>query len=205
MLEPFLKNATLLFVLLNPFLMVVYLQDLMTQLPAATFRRVFVRGAFIAGVIFAVFAVTGDAIFNQLLQVRFASFLIFGGILFLIIGLRFALVGKEAVTQLRGAPEHLAGSVAMPFMVGPGTVSAATLAGAQLPLGWALLSIATGLIATAVCVFGLKAIHDLAATKHRALTDRYVDVVGRVSAFVIGTIAVEMILRGAETWLDQVG
>jgi small neutral amino acid transporter SnatA (MarC family) len=205
MTETFVKTATLLFVLLNPFLLAVYLQDLMTQLPAATFRRVLLRGCLIAGSVFAVFAVTGDAIFKELLQVRFASFLIFGGLLFLLIGIRFALVGQRAVSQLRGSPEHVAGSIAMPFMVGPGTVSAAILAGAHLPLAWALGAIATGLLATVVCVFVLKAIYDHVATKNQSLTSRYVDIIGRISAFVIGTIAVEMILRGIETWMAQIG
>lgn len=203
MIEPFVKSATLLFVLLNPFLMVVYLHDLMTELSAATFRRVLLRGTMIAAIVFAVFAIGGDAIFSELLHARFASFLIFGGLLFLVIGIRFALGGQKMVAELRGAPEHLAGSIAMPFMVGPATVSASVLAGANLPLPYALLAIASGLTGTVICVLLLKLVYDHVATKHQALTDRYVDISGRVSAFVIGTIAVEMILRGIETWLEQ--
>jgi multiple antibiotic resistance protein len=30
---------------------------------------------------------------------------------------------------MRGAPEHLAGTIAMPFMIGPGTISAAVVTG----------------------------------------------------------------------------
>jgi len=36
----------------------------------------------------------------------------------------------------------------MPFMIGPGTVSAAVVAGARLPFGLAMLSIVTALAAT---------------------------------------------------------
>jgi multiple antibiotic resistance protein len=34
------------------------------------------------------------------------------------------------------------------------------------------------------------------------LVDRYVDVVGRVSALVIGTLSVEMLLSGIDLWLS---
>ena len=34
---------------------------------------------------------------------------------------------------MRGAPEHLAGTIAMPFMIGPGTISAAVVTGMGVP------------------------------------------------------------------------
>ncbi len=198
--EPFVKSAALLAVLLNPFLMSIYLLDLIESLDDNTFARTLVRGAVIATGVFCVFAAGGDAIFSDLLQVRFASFLIFGGVLFLLIGIRFAQQGPAALSQLRGSPEHLAGSVAMPFMVGPGTVSASILAGARLPLHWALLSIVAGMLVTVVGLVVLKAIHTRAKERNTKLVDRYIDLVGRASALLIGTIAIDMILTGLETW-----
>ena len=35
------------------------------------------------------------------------------------------------------------------------------------------------------------------------LVDRYVDTVGRISALVTGTIAVDMILKGIDIWLRE--
>ena len=201
MLDPFLKAATLLFVLLNPFLMVVYLRDLLDELSHLDFAKVLLRGTLIAGAVFIAFAATGDAFFRNVLQVRFASFLVFGGVLFLVIGIRFVLSGTEAVTQLRGPPEHIAGAIAMPFMVGPGTVSASILAGAQLPLPVAVLAITTGLGAAVTCVLVLKVLYARLASTRRELTSRYVDITGRLSALVIGTISVDMIFRGVEMWL----
>jgi small neutral amino acid transporter SnatA (MarC family) len=204
-LDAFVRSTTLLVVLLNPFLMSVYLLDLIEQLDDQTFARTLSRGALIASVVFGLFAIFGDAIFQSLLQVRFASFLIFGGLLFLVIGLRFAQVGPEALRQLRGSPEHLAGSVAMPFMVGPGTVSASVLAGARLPLVWALGSIAVGMLITVVGLLLLKSIHSRVKRQHAALVDRYFDIVGRASALLIGTIAVDMMLTGYELWRTAPG
>src|SRR5688572_19779137 len=118
--EPHIASFLLLFALLNPFLMSIYLLDLITDLPKAAFIRVLSRGALISAVVFSLFAWGGDAIFSDYLKVRFASFQVFGGVIFLLIGIRFVFSGADAMRGVRGQPEHLAGAVAMPFMIGPG-------------------------------------------------------------------------------------
>ena len=200
MLDDFLHSFTLLFVLLNPFLLVVYLLDLVNRLDAQTLVRVLLRAAIIAAVVFIAFAWSGDALFRNMLQARFAAFLLFGGVIFLLIALRYVLTGEGALLQLRGEPEHLAGSIAMPFLIGPGTVNASVLAGARLPIVWAAACILAALLCTVVCVFLLHTLHHWVKERNAALVERYVDIVGRISALVIGTIAVEMILQGIELW-----
>jgi small neutral amino acid transporter SnatA (MarC family) len=203
MLEQFLNSSTLLFVILNPFMLSIYLWDLIQDLDSSVFRRVLVRGAMISVVVFVGFAVTGDAVFQDVLQVRFASFLIFGGVVFAIIGLQFVFKGPESLRGMRGPPEHIAGSIAMPFMIGPGSVSASVLAGAQLPAGYAVLAVLCAVALTVACLIGMKAFYVHAASQYTTLTTRYVDIVGRISALVIGTIAVDMILNGLEIWLKN--
>lgn len=200
MLEHFVRSATLIFVLLNPFLLMIYLLDLIQSLDARTFHRVLARGALISTLVFAAFAWTGDTLFSNVLNVRFAAFLIFGGLVFLVIGGRFVLGGQDALRQIRGAPEHLAGSIAMPFMIGPGTVSASILAGSRLPLLWACLAIASAILLTVLCVMGLRCLYQVFSERYRTLVNHYIDITGRVSALVIGTIAVDMILRGIDLW-----
>ena len=204
-LEDFLKPTALLAVLLNPFLMSIYLLDMIESLDPATFGRTVARGSLIASIAFALFALGGDAIFSDVLQVRFASFLIFGGILFLLIGLRLAQSGPRALGELRGPPEHLAGSVAMPFMIGPGTVSASVLIGARLPPLWALLSIACAMIATLLGLVVVKAVHSRVRDRQAHLVERYVDIVARASALLVGTIAVDMVLSGLSRVWRQLG
>jgi multiple antibiotic resistance protein len=196
----FFKAVTLLLLLLNPFLMSIYLLDLIRTLDGTTFVRVIVRGMIIATGVFWAFAIGGDAIFADILQVRFASFLVFGGILFLLIAIAFVQKGPSALTQLRGKPEHVAGSVAIPFMVGPGTISASIFAGARLPVAWALVAISVAMVLTVAGLAGLKWLHSQVKRRNEALVDRYIDLTGRVSALLIGTIAVDMILSGLELW-----
>ena len=200
-----IEPAILLFVLLNPFLLSVYLLDLIQDLDLRTFGRVLARASVISGVVFVVFAWAGDAVFSQVLQVRFCAFQVFGGIVFLVIAIRFVLVGSQAITSLRGSAEHLAGSIAMPFMIGPGTVSASVLAGTRLPIWLAALTIFAALLTTVFAVILLKTVHDLIHTRNKGLVERYVEIVGRISALVIGTIAIEMILQGIDSWLATRG
>ena len=201
--KAFVDSFLLLFMLLNPFLLSVYLHDLIEKLDQSTFRRALVRGMLISFAVFAIFAVAGDAIFSRVLQVRFAAFLIFGGVVFLIIAIRYVLIGSAAIRELRGSAEHVSGSIAMPFLIGPGTVSASVLAGSRQSALFAVLSIAVALTAAILAVLTIKRLHDVVRQSHERLVDRYIDIVGRISALVIGTIAVDMILRGIDIWLAE--
>lgn len=200
-MDEFIKSSTFLFVLLNPFLMSIYLLDLIEELDGKTFARVLVRGTFISGIVFSVFALCGDFLFTDILQARFQSFLIFGGIIFLIIGIRFVFSGSDALRSLRGDPEHLAGSIAMPFMIGPGTLSASVLAGSRLDPIPAILAIVAALVPMVFLLVLFKSAHDRMKNHNETLVRRYTDVVGRIMALVIGTYAVEMIFQGVSGWL----
>lgn len=199
-----LQGMMLLLVLLNPFLMAVYLLDLIEELDTRTFFLILLRGVAIAFAVFCVFTIGGDFIFRDLFQVRFASFQVFGGVLFLIIGVRFVQVGPGALSQMRGKPGHIAGSIAMPFMVGPGTVSASVVIGARLTLPFAVLAIAAAMALTLGGVFAIKWMHDHVRERNAGLVERYVDFVGRASALLVGTIAVDMIFSGVQLWWTEI-
>jgi small neutral amino acid transporter SnatA (MarC family) len=203
--EPQVTSFLLLFALLNPFLMSIYLLDLITDMPPKAFVRVLVRGALISVGVFSLFAWGGDAIFSDYLRVRFASFQVFGGVVFLVIGVRFVFSGVGAMRTMRGQPEHVAGSIAMPFMIGPGTVSASVVVGARLPIIDAVIVIFATLAVTVMLVTAIKLAHDYAKEHNAVVIDRYIEIVGRLSALLIGTIAVEMLFEGLGTWLQNPG
>ncbi len=203
--EPQITSFLLLFALLNPFLMSIYLLDLITDMPPKAFARVLARGALISAVVFSLFAWGGDAIFSDYLRVRFASFQVFGGVVFLVNGVRFVLSGEDALRMLRGQPVHFAGSLAMPFMFGPGTVSASVVVGARLPIFEAVIVIFATLALTVALVIAIKFAHDYVKEHNAQVIDRYVEIVGRLSALLIGTIAVEMLFEGLGTWLQNPG
>lgn len=199
----FIDSIALMLVLFNPLLMSAYLHDVMDRLSSRDFLRVVGRAFMISGMVFLLFAAVGDRLFSQVLQVRFAAFLIFGGIVFLIIAIRYIVTGAEMIGQLRGETEHLAGAIAMPFMIGPGTISASVLIGTRLQLLAAGLAIAIALLVSCLLLLIMKWLFDLVQQRNERLVERYAEIIGRASALLIGTIAVEMIFKGIDLWLTE--
>jgi small neutral amino acid transporter SnatA (MarC family) len=199
-MSDFLKSAALLLVLLNPFLVIIYLIDVVEKLDGATFRRVLVRAGLIAGAVFCFFAALGDAVFSNLLHVQFASFQIFGGVVFLLIGLQFVFRGPTAIEILRGESEYLAGAIAMPVLIGPGTISASVIIGKRHDLPFSCITVLASVACSLVIMVLLKSIHDSIRPRSERLVQRYIEIAGRITALVVGTISVEMIMQGIRSW-----
>jgi len=199
----FINSAALLMVLLNPFLVIVYLTDVVEKLDLKMFGRVMFRAGLISLAVFAAFSLLGEAIFSYLVHADFASFQIFGGVIFLLIGLQFVFKGCTAIEILRGESEHLAGAIAMPVIIGPGTISASIIIGRKLPPLIALLAIFLALFFSIGLMVGLKALHDYVRPRRENLVQRYIEIAGRITALVVGTISVEMIMRGLSSWIKN--
>jgi multiple antibiotic resistance protein len=195
-----LKSSALLLVLLNPFLLIVYLTGIVQKLDYVQFSQVLIRAGIIASIVFCSFAMLGDAIFVSFMQVEFASFQIFGGIVFLLIGLQFVFKGPTAIEILQGESQHLAGAIAMPVFIGPGTVSASVVIGKKHD---PLIACGVVILTVLVCILTLillKKIHDAVLPRKEAIVQRYMEIAGRVTALIVGTIAIDMIMRGLTFW-----
>jgi small neutral amino acid transporter SnatA (MarC family) len=188
--------------LLNPFLVILYLIDIIKQHDKKTFAMNLIKAGLYSSIIFSIFAVVGDVIFRDIIQAQFASFQIFGGIIFLIIGIQFVLKGTNAIETLRGDMSDVATSIAMPILVGPSTISAAVLMGKKLDAITAVGAIfATVYLSIAVMIV-LKFVHDRIHQRHEMLIQKYIEVAGRILALYIGTISIDMIMRGVSSWLN---
>ena len=196
-MDPFLKSLALFLVLFNPFLMSIYLLDLIQDLDRRAFFKVLARASVISGVVFLLFALGGEAIFTDVLQVEFAAFLIFGGVVIFLIALQMMFTGSDAIKKMRGGnPEHISGSIAMPFMIGPGTISASVIAGNTLSYVMSTLVIVLSLSLAVLMLLGLKQAFDIVKQRNAALLERYIDIVGRAGALLTGTIGIQMLLQG---------
>jgi len=203
-MDDFVNSIALLLILLNPFLLIVYLMELVQDLDLKLFSSVLIRGGLIASVIHITFALLGDAAFSKYLRAEFASFQIFGGIVFLIVGINFMLKGNMAIEALRGPPEHIAGSIAMPILVGPATVSASVMMGKTLSRPMAILGVMVAVMGTVLVVISLKVLHDWVKPGHEGLVQRYIEIAGRVTALIVGIFAVEMIMQGTAVWVERI-
>lgn len=202
-MSDFIQSTALLLALLNPFLVIVYLSDVVQTLDRRTFRRVLFRGGLIAGVVFGCFALAGDAIFSGIIQAEFASFQIFGGIVFLLIALQFVFRGPTAIEILRGESEYLAGAIAMPVLIGPGTLSASVFIGKQLSPLAACGAIFLALLISVAVMILLKVLHDYVRMTDGRLVERYIEIAGRITALYVGTVSVEMIMQGMRAWVQK--
>ena len=199
----FFDSLGLMLFMLNPFLLIVYLIDLVEELDSKTFSRVLWRASLISGVCYVVFALVGDSIFKVLFKADFASFQIFGGIIFLITGIKYVFEGNNAVKKLRGEPKYLQGGIVMPIMVGPGTISASILVGQRLEPVSAVSVILISLVSCISVVVLLKIIYEKVQTKNESILLRYIDIIGRVAALLIGTFSIEMIMNGVRAWMTK--
>jgi len=199
----FLHSAGLLLVLLNPFLVIVYLIDVVQKLDFASFCKVLLRATTISLVVFCSFAIAGDAFFNNIMQADFASLQIFGGIIFLLIGIQFVFKGNATIEILRGESENLAGAIAMPILIGPGTISASVIIGERHDSLSACSVILCAEIVSTLIMLLLKVLHDYVKPRKEPLVNRYIEVAGRITALFVGTISIEMIMQGIQTWAHK--
>jgi multiple antibiotic resistance protein len=184
-------------------LVIIYLVDLVETLDRKRFALVLAQGGLIACTVFVCFALLGDRIFSSVVQAHFASFQIFGGIVFLLIGLQFVFRGPNAIEMLRGSSPNLPGAIAMPVLVGPGTLSASILIGRNHTPLEASVSVIIAVSISIVLMIGLKWIHDFVRPRSEPMVKRYIEITGRIMALYVGTIAIEMIMKGVITWADK--
>jgi small neutral amino acid transporter SnatA (MarC family) len=102
--------------------------------------------------------------------------------------------------MLRGESAHLAGAIAMPVLIGPGTLSASVVIGKKLSPLAACGAIVVALLFSIAVMMLLKMLHDYVRTTNERLVERYIEVAGRITALYVGTVAVEMIMLGMRAW-----
>ncbi|MFW5755581.1 MAG: MarC family protein, partial [Tangfeifania sp.] len=74
-----------------------------------------------------VFFLSGDFIFRRVFQIEFESFRIFGGIIIFSYAHFFIVKGQRALIMIKENLDDLASEIALPFMVGAGTISLSIL------------------------------------------------------------------------------
>jgi small neutral amino acid transporter SnatA (MarC family) len=159
------------------------------------------KASIISFITFSLFALAGEAFLVRILGVRTEAMRVFGGIIFLIVGYNYVTKGYRATVVLRGTLEELPSAIALPFMIGAGTITQAILLGKQHSVAIAVFVIAISVGATFGIVLGFKLAHDKLRGPREAVFDRYVNILSRINGLLIGAISTEMIVSGLhELW-----
>ncbi|KAA5547827.1 MarC family protein [Adhaeribacter rhizoryzae] len=184
-------------VMLNPFALFLYLKPVMNNLSDTDFRSVFIKASSISFSIYLVFLLFGDLVFQKVFRINFESFRIFGGIVLFSFAYIFIVQGKKAFIQIKRDLHDLASEIALPFMVGAGTISLTVLMSEQLILWQGILSLVIIVLLNFFIIMGLKQMrHRMHSKRVQLAFDKNMELLLRINGFFLGAIGIDMIVTG---------
>lgn len=184
-------------VMLNPLALFVYVKNVREELSDRDYYKVLLKANIISFVIYVFFAVFGATLFNKVFNIEFESFRIFGGIVLLSLALVIIIQGRRSVVTLKGSLDDIAGEVAIPFMVGPGTISVSIIVGNDFDPLSSIFIIGVAMAVGYVIVLTLSIMRKRLLHEHARKTfDKKLGTYLRLNGFFIGAIGVNMIITG---------
>lgn len=192
-----LSSIIEILVMLNPFALFLYLDPIRKDLTHKSFMIVIFKATLISLFICLVFFLSGDFIFRRVFQIEFESFRIFGGIIIFSYAYFFIVKGQRALIMIKENLDDLASEIALPFMVGAGTISLSILLSQKhsLLIGATSLFIIFGV--NFLVLFAMKRFRDsIEGKKFKTAFDKNMEVLLRLNGFFIGAIGINMVLTG---------
>lgn len=188
-------------VLLNPFALFVYLIPLKKERGIRDFAGILLRASLISYIIYILFALFGQNIFRGL-NIDFESFRIFGGIVLTSLALSFILQGKKSMIATRGELSQIAAEVALPFIVGVGTITQSILLGEILSTIESLIVITAVMITNFLIVTALAYVRHILRNDLKVVLDKNAEILLRINGFVVGAYGVNLIVVGMANILN---
>ena len=186
-------------VMLNPFALFLYLEPVRKDLQFNDFLKVMWKASLISFAICSLSMYLGNFIFERVLQIDFESFRIFGGIIIFSYSYLFIVKGQKALIMMKEDLDDLASEIALPFMVGAGTISLSILLSKNFDTAWAT----AGLVAVFALNFLVLAFltdfrRKIDGRNFRVAFDKNMEVLLRLNGFFIGAIGVDMVVTGVQ-------
>lgn len=183
--------------MLNPFALFLYLEPVRKDLNNKDFMKVILKATLISFSICLLFFYSGNIIFQKIFHINFESFRIFGGIIIFSFAYFFIMKGQKALIYLKGDLDDLASEIALPFMVGAGTISLSILLSQEFVPAMGTLALIIIFLTNFLVLALLKMFRDEIETKKfKTAFDKNMHVLLRLNGFFIGAIGVNMILTG---------
>ena len=184
-------------VMVNPFALFLYLEPVRKDLSPKAFNILLLKASLISLVISLVFFFSGTLFFEKVFRINFESFRIFGGIIIFSYAYFYIVKGQKALIIMKEDLDDLASEIALPFMVGAGTISLSILLSQKTSwtTGSLTLLIIYGL--NFVIIFALNQFRQsIEKRKFRTAFDKNMEVLLRLNGFFIGAIGINMVLVG---------
>lgn len=183
-------------VILNPFALCLYLAGVMEDLDTSSFIKVLCGASLISLAVFTIFVLFGEPLLVVVLGVRPEALRIFGGVIFAIVGYNYVVKGYRATQVLRGNIDELPSEIALPFMIGAGTITQSILIGKRHTAGTAFLIVLIVVVLSFLIVIAFKFVRDNMASSKEKVFDKYVNILSRINGLVIGAVSTDMIVTG---------
>jgi len=192
-----------LVVMLNPFALFLYLEPIRKDLSHKQFMSVIFKASIISLSICLMFFFSGEFLFKKVFLIDFESFRIFGGIIIFSYAYFFILKGQRALIIIKENLDDLASEIALPFMVGAGTISLSILTSYRHSSIVGVLILIAAFLINFVSIFLLKKSRDsLEGKKLKTAYDKNMEVLLRLNGFFIGAIGINMILTGIKKMFE---
>lgn len=189
--------AISLLIMLNPFGLFFYLMPVRDQMKAGAFNLLFIRSALISTVIAVLFYLFGEYTFIHLLKINFEAFRIFGGAVIFSLSFLYLIGGRRAMIAMKDDTGDLAAEIAMPFMIGLGSISLIVLTSHYIKGVAGFASVILALLAHFLIAAGFMAIHTkIKKGPVRKFFSQANSVLMRVNGFFIGAIGINMLITG---------
>jgi multiple antibiotic resistance protein len=190
-------------VMLNPFALFLYLEPIRKDLKHRDFLKVIIKATLISMGICFVFFFTGEQVFKQIFHIEFESFRIFGGIIIFSYAYFFIVKGQKAMIMIKEDLDDLASEIALPFMVGAGTISLSILVSYRHTtwVGVGILFIV--FVLNFLFIFIMTVMRNgLEGRRLKTAFDKNMEVLLRLNGFFIGAIGINMILTGIKNMFE---
>jgi multiple antibiotic resistance protein len=184
-------------VMLNPFALFLYLEPIRKDLSHRSFMKVIFKATFISFVICLIFFFFGDVLFSKVFIIHFESFRIFGGIIIFSYAYFFIVRGQKALIMIKENLDDLASEIALPFMVGAGTISLSILLSQKHSYLKGTIALMIIFALNFLILYVLKKFRDsIEMRKFKKAFDKNMEVLLRLNGFFIGAIGINMVLTG---------
>ena len=186
-------------VMVNPFALFLYLDPVRKDLSLRSFNILLLKASLISLVISLVFFFSGTLFFEKVFNINFESFRIFGGIIIFSYAYFYIVKGQKALIIMKEDLDDLASEIALPFMVGAGSISLSILLSQKT--SWTMGSITLVIIYALnfVIIFLLNQFRNsIEKRKFKTAFDKNLEVLLRLNGFFIGAIGINMMLTGIQ-------
>lgn len=189
--------------ILNPFALCLYLVGVMEDLEYRELLKVLVISSLTSLAVFWLFVIFGNSLL-RVVGVSPPSLRIFGGIIFFVVAYNYVTKGFKGAEVLRGSLDELPSAIALPYMIGAGTITQSIIIGDNLP-GWlGMMVVAVAVATTFLAILIFKRLRDMMRGAREPVFDRWVNILSRINGLVIGAVSTEMVIAGIHNLWEKV-